>query len=102
MAASPGVTTIINVYSPRRFDPEMANGLMTMAEHGQPVSVTPFTLMGAMAPVMLAAALVQQNAEALFARHAVGRARVRRTGAGQGQRGIGAAGPPLPAPLPGI
>ncbi len=66
MAASPGVTTIINVNSPRRFDPEMANGLMTMAEHGQPVSVTPFTLMGAMAPVTLAAALVQQNAEALF------------------------------------
>ena len=66
MAASPGVTTIINVNSPRRFDVEMANGLMTMAEHGQPVSVTPFTLMGAMAPVTLAAALVQQNAEALF------------------------------------
>ena len=66
MAASPGVTTIINVNSPRRFDAEMANGLMTMAEHGQPVSVTPFTLMGAMAPVTLAAALVQQNAEALF------------------------------------
>ena len=66
MAASPGVTTIISVNSPRRFDVEMANGLMTMAEHGQPVSVTPFTLMGAMAPVTLAAALVQQNAEALF------------------------------------
>ena len=66
MAASPGVTTIISVNSPRRFDAEMANGLMTMAEHGQPVSVTPFTLMGAMAPVTLAAALAQQNAEALF------------------------------------
>ncbi len=66
MAASPGVTTIISVNSPRRFDSEMASGLMAMAEHGQPVSVTPFTLMGAMAPVTLAAALVQQNAEALF------------------------------------
>jgi trimethylamine:corrinoid methyltransferase-like protein len=35
-------------------------------EHGQPVVITPFTLMGAMAPVTLAAALAQQNAEALF------------------------------------
>jgi trimethylamine--corrinoid protein Co-methyltransferase len=66
MIESPGVTTIINVNSPRRFDEEMANGLMAMAEYGQVVSVTPFTLMGAMTPVTLAAALTQQNAEALF------------------------------------
>jgi len=46
MAKSPGVATIINVNSPRRFDEEMAKGLMTMSEHGQVVSVTPFTLMG--------------------------------------------------------
>ena len=37
-----------------------------MAEHGQSVAVTPFTLMGAMSPVTLAGALAQQNAEALF------------------------------------
>jgi trimethylamine--corrinoid protein Co-methyltransferase len=66
MVESPGVTTIINVNSPRRFDEAMADGLMTMAEYGQVVSVTPFTLMGAMTPVTLAAALTQQNAEALF------------------------------------
>ncbi len=66
MAASPGVITIISVNSPRRFDEAMADGLMTMAEFGQPVVITPFTLMGAMAPVTLAAALAQQNAEALF------------------------------------
>ena len=66
MAASPGVITIISVNSPRRFDEAMAEGLMTMASHGQPVVITPFTLMGAMAPVSLAAALAQQNAEALF------------------------------------
>lgn len=66
MTASPGVTTIINVNSPRLFDEEMANGLIAMSEHGQVVSVTPFTLMGAMTPVTLAAALTQQNAEALF------------------------------------
>ena len=62
----PGIMTIISVNSPRRFDKEMAEGLMVMAEHGQPVCITPFTLMGAMTPVTLAAALAQQNAEALF------------------------------------
>ncbi len=66
LAASPGVITVINVNSPRRFDEEMAHGLMAMSEHGQAVSVTPFTLMGAMTPVTLGAGLVQQNAEALF------------------------------------
>ena len=66
LAESPGVITIISVNSPRRFDEAMADGLVTMAEHGQPVVITPFTLMGAMAPVTLAAALAQQNAEALF------------------------------------
>jgi trimethylamine--corrinoid protein Co-methyltransferase len=66
MAASPGVLTIISVNSPRRFDEAMAEGLMAMASFGQPVVVTPFTLMGAMAPVSLAGALAQQNAEVLF------------------------------------
>src|SRR5690606_23684054 len=65
MLGSPSVTTIISVNSPRRFDDQMAEGLMTMAEHGQSVCVTPFTLMGAMSPVTLAGALAQQNAEAL-------------------------------------
>jgi len=65
MVDSPGVVTIINVNSPRRLDGAMAEGLMTMAEMGQPVVVTPFTLMGAMTPVTLPAALAQQNAEAL-------------------------------------
>lgn len=65
MRDDPAVTTIISVNSPRRLDGEMAEGLMTMAEHGQPVCVTPFTLMGAMSPVTLAGALAQQNAEAL-------------------------------------
>ena len=61
----PCVLTIISVNSPRRFDEAMSDGLMAMAEHGQPAVITPFTLMGAMTPVTLAAALVQQNAEAL-------------------------------------
>lgn len=66
LTRSPGLITVINVNSPRRFDQEMANGLMAMAEYGQAVSVTPFTLMGAMTPATLAAGLTQQNAEALF------------------------------------
>jgi trimethylamine---corrinoid protein Co-methyltransferase len=66
IAESPGVITIISVNSPRRFDQAMSEGLIAMAEHGQAVVITPFTLMGAMAPVSLAGALAQQNAEALF------------------------------------
>jgi len=61
----PSVVTIISVNSPRRIDGAMSDGLMTMAEFGQAVCVTPFTLMGAMTPVSMAAALTQQNAEAL-------------------------------------
>ncbi len=66
MLDDPGVITIISVNSPRRFDGEMAEGLIAMSEAGQAVVVTPFTLMGAMTPVTLPAALAQQNAEALF------------------------------------
>jgi trimethylamine--corrinoid protein Co-methyltransferase len=66
MARNPGVITIISVNSPRLLDDAMGDGLIAMAEHGQPVTITPFTLMGAMTPVSLPAALAQQNAEALF------------------------------------
>jgi trimethylamine--corrinoid protein Co-methyltransferase len=44
----------------------MGDGLIAMAEAGQAVVATPFTLAGAMTPVTLAAAIAQQNAEALF------------------------------------
>ena len=44
----------------------MAYGAMQLAKLGQPVAVTPFTLMGAMTPATLGGALVQQNAEALL------------------------------------
>jgi trimethylamine--corrinoid protein Co-methyltransferase len=46
-------------------DEEILDNIMTMASHGQCVVITPFTLMGAMAPVTLAGALVQQTAESL-------------------------------------
>ncbi|NIQ28516.1 MAG: methyltransferase, partial [Gammaproteobacteria bacterium] len=48
-----------------RVDGPMSEGLIEMAEHGQPTIVTPFTLSGAMCPITLAGALAQQNAEAL-------------------------------------
>jgi len=66
MQHSPSVMTNINVNSPRKLDDSMAYGAMQMAMLGQPVSVTPFTLMGAMTPATMAGALVQQNAEALL------------------------------------
>ncbi len=61
----PSIMTVVNTNSPLRVDAPMLDGLITMANHGQPVVVTPFTLAGAMSPITLAGALSQQNAEAL-------------------------------------
>ena len=55
----------ININSPRQVDDAMSDALIEFALAGQPVLVTPFTLLGAMAPTTMAGALVQQNAEAL-------------------------------------
>jgi len=66
LAKSPSAMTNININSPRKLDDSMAYGAMQLAALGQPVAVTPFTLMGAMTPATLAGALVQQNAEALL------------------------------------
>ncbi len=65
LADRPTLMTVTNVNSPRRVDEEILDNIMIMARHGQCVVITPFTLMGAMAPVTLAGALVQQTAEAL-------------------------------------
>jgi trimethylamine--corrinoid protein Co-methyltransferase len=65
LASRPTLMTVTNVNSPRRVDEEILDNILTMARHGQCVVITPFTLMGAMAPVTLAGALVQQTAEAL-------------------------------------
>jgi trimethylamine--corrinoid protein Co-methyltransferase len=54
-----------NVNSPLRFDSRMLEGILGYAAAGQAVIVTPFLLMGAMAPVSVPAALVQQCVEAL-------------------------------------
>jgi len=61
----PSIMTVVNTNSPLKVDIPMLDGLMLMAEYGQPVVVTPFTLAGAMCPVTLSGALAQQNAEAL-------------------------------------
>lgn len=66
MKSNPSVMTNININSPRKLDDAMAYGAMQMALFGQPVTVTPFTLMGAMTPTTMAGALAQQNAEALL------------------------------------
>ena len=62
---TPTLMGIINTNSPLQLDIPMSEGLITMAEHGQVVVITPFTLAGAMSPVTLAGALVQQHAEAM-------------------------------------
>jgi len=59
LALSPSCIINVNINSPRKFDIEMAEALITLAELGQAVVVTPFTLMGAMAPITLAGALAQ-------------------------------------------
>ena len=61
----PSITSIINASSPLRYDTPMLEGIIQMARRNQPLIITPFTLAGAMAPITLAGALVQQNAEAL-------------------------------------
>ncbi len=59
--------TIINTNSPRTLDIPMAQGLIDFARHGQMSIVTPFTLMGAMAPITVAGAITLSHAEALAA-----------------------------------
>ena len=62
---SPALCGIINTNTPLQLDIPMAEGLITMAEFGQAVALTPFTLAGAMAPVTMAGALALQHAEAM-------------------------------------
>lgn len=59
--------TIINTNSPRTIDIPMAQGLIDFAKAGQVAIVTPFTLMGAMAPITVAGAITLSHVEALAA-----------------------------------
>ncbi|CAN5457099.1 trimethylamine methyltransferase family protein [soil metagenome] len=61
----PSLFTIVNTNSPLKLDTPMLGGIMEMSARNQIVCITPFTLAGAMAPVTVAGAIVEQNAEAL-------------------------------------
>ncbi len=64
-AAGVWASTVINTNSPRLLDNPMAEGIIDFARAGQMSIITPFCLMGAMAPVTVGGALVLQHAEAL-------------------------------------
>uniref|UniRef100_UPI0040473CDB trimethylamine methyltransferase family protein n=1 Tax=Yoonia sp. TaxID=2212373 RepID=UPI0040473CDB len=65
--ATPHAYTIINTNSPRTLDTPMAQGLIDFAKHGQLSIITPFTLMGAMAPIAVAGAITLSHLEVLAA-----------------------------------
>lgn len=65
LPADPVLAGIVNVNSPLRYDDRMLGGLITLSRAGQIIIVTPFILAGAMSPITIAAAVAQQNAEAL-------------------------------------
>jgi trimethylamine--corrinoid protein Co-methyltransferase len=65
LEAQPSLFSIVNTNSPLKLDAPMLRGIMEMSAKNQVICITPFTLAGAMAPVTVAGALVEQNAEAL-------------------------------------
>ncbi|MGB0100427.1 MAG: trimethylamine methyltransferase family protein [Nocardioides sp.] len=62
---TPALISLINCNSPLRWDDRMLEAQFEYSSANQPVVLTPFILMGAMSPVTIPAALVQQIAEAL-------------------------------------
>ncbi len=62
---TPASISLINCNSPLRWDDRMLDAQFEYCAANQPVVLTPFLLMGAMSPVTIPAALVQQLAEAL-------------------------------------
>jgi trimethylamine--corrinoid protein Co-methyltransferase len=56
---------VINASSPLRYDERMIGGMLVYARARQALIITPFILAGAMSPITMAAAVAQQNAEAL-------------------------------------
>src|ERR1017187_10067978 len=63
--ATPATISLINCNSPLRWDDRMLDAQFEYNRANQPVVMTPFLLLGAMSPVTIPAALVQQLAEAL-------------------------------------
>jgi trimethylamine--corrinoid protein Co-methyltransferase len=62
---TPATISLINCNSPLRWDDRMLDAQFEYCAAMQPVVMTPFLLMGAMSPVTIPSALVQQLAEAL-------------------------------------
>jgi trimethylamine--corrinoid protein Co-methyltransferase len=62
---TPAIISLINCNSPLRWDDRMLESQFEYSAANQPVILTPFILMGAMSPVTIPAALVQQIVEAL-------------------------------------
>ena len=62
---TPACISLINCNSPLRWDDRMLDAQFEYTAAAQPVILTPFLLMGAMSPVTIPSALVQQMAEAL-------------------------------------
>ncbi|HEX5985406.1 MAG TPA: trimethylamine methyltransferase family protein [Nocardioides sp.] len=62
---TPATISLINCNSPLRWDDRMLEAQFEYSAANQPVVLTPFLLMGAMSPVTIPAALVQQITEAL-------------------------------------
>jgi len=65
LMSQPSVHTVVNSNTPLIYDGALLEGAIEMARLNQPVIYTPFTLAGAMTPITIAGALIQQNAEAL-------------------------------------
>ena len=59
------VMGVINVNSPLRYDGPMLEGLLRLVRHHQVPIITPFIMVGAVSPVTMPAAIMQQNAEVL-------------------------------------
>ncbi|MCP9481143.1 trimethylamine methyltransferase family protein [Shimia sp. CNT1-13L.2] len=64
-AQEPSLLLNCNTNSPLKIDGPMCDGLIAMSSRGQPVVISAFTMAGAMAPITMAGALVEQNAECL-------------------------------------
>lgn len=61
----PSIMSVINANSPLVYDTPMLQGILEFSSRNQVICITPFTLAGAMAPVTVAGAIAQHNAEAL-------------------------------------
>ena len=67
LAADPVFFLNTNTNTPLVLDAEIAQGVIEFARLGQPITVTPFALAGAMSPATVAGALTMQTAETLAA-----------------------------------